>query len=140
MPRSSASSSWTMYGAARRRVEVEAGLRSPFANPSFVGAITLTAMLDPALGRFSACGGGRDFDAGTLVARAFSGPWPPAARRAAQGFVSPPPLIISAWQAKRLGDASGRDEACALPYGISTVSLFAGGARKTRRCRAAGGR
>src|SRR5262249_21747027 len=48
MPQSSASSSWTTYGAARPRVEVEAELRSAFANPSFVGAITLTAMLDPA--------------------------------------------------------------------------------------------
>jgi len=37
-----------MYGAARPRVEVEAELRSAFANPSFVGAITLMAMLDPA--------------------------------------------------------------------------------------------
>ena len=30
-----------------------------------------------------------------------------------------------AWQAKKLGDREGRDDVCALPYGINTVSLFA---------------
>ena len=29
-----------------------------------------------------------------------------------------------AWQAHRLGATSGRDDVCALPYGINTVSLF----------------
>jgi AGZA family xanthine/uracil permease-like MFS transporter len=29
-----------------------------------------------------------------------------------------------AWQAYRLGRAAGRDDVCALPYGINTVSLF----------------
>jgi AGZA family xanthine/uracil permease-like MFS transporter len=32
--------------------------------------------------------------------------------------------LYYAWQAKRLGDATGRDDVCALPYGINTVSLF----------------
>lgn len=30
-----------------------------------------------------------------------------------------------AWQARRLARASGRDDLCALPYGINTVSVFA---------------
>ncbi len=33
--------------------------------------------------------------------------------------------LYYAWQAKRLGDAEGRSDVCALPYGINTVSLFA---------------
>ncbi|MEM6291491.1 MAG: NCS2 family permease [Myxococcota bacterium] len=33
--------------------------------------------------------------------------------------------LFYAWQAKKLGDAEGRDDVCALPYGINTVSLFA---------------
>jgi len=33
--------------------------------------------------------------------------------------------LYYARQAKRLGDAEGRDDVCALPYGINTVSLFA---------------
>ena len=33
--------------------------------------------------------------------------------------------LYYAWQAKRLGDRLGRDDVCALPYGINTVSLFA---------------
>lgn len=30
-----------------------------------------------------------------------------------------------AWQAKRLADSEGRNDVCALPYGINTVTLFA---------------
>lgn len=33
--------------------------------------------------------------------------------------------IFYAYQAKRLASATGRDDICALPYGINTVSLFA---------------
>ncbi len=33
--------------------------------------------------------------------------------------------LFYAWQAKRLADATGRDDVTALPYGINTVSLFA---------------
>jgi AGZA family xanthine/uracil permease-like MFS transporter len=33
--------------------------------------------------------------------------------------------LYYAWQAKRLADSEGRDDVCALPYGINTVSLFA---------------
>jgi AGZA family xanthine/uracil permease-like MFS transporter len=33
--------------------------------------------------------------------------------------------LFYSWQAMRLGRASGRDDVCALPYGINTVSLFA---------------
>lgn len=33
--------------------------------------------------------------------------------------------LYYAWQAKRAGDAAGRSDVCALPYGINTVSLFA---------------
>ena len=33
--------------------------------------------------------------------------------------------LFYAWQAKKLGDREGRDDVCALPYGINTVSLFA---------------
>lgn len=33
--------------------------------------------------------------------------------------------LYYAWQAKRLAAAEGRDDVCALPYGINTVSLFA---------------
>ena len=33
--------------------------------------------------------------------------------------------LYYAWQARRLGRASGRDDLCALPYGINTVSVFA---------------
>jgi AGZA family xanthine/uracil permease-like MFS transporter len=33
--------------------------------------------------------------------------------------------LYYAWQAKRLADEAGRDDYCALPYGINTVSLFA---------------
>src|SRR5262249_46801830 len=33
--------------------------------------------------------------------------------------------LFYAWQAMRLGRATGRDDVCALPYGINTVSLFA---------------
>lgn len=33
--------------------------------------------------------------------------------------------LFYAYQAKKLGDATGRDDVCALPYGINTVSLFA---------------
>lgn len=33
--------------------------------------------------------------------------------------------LYYAWQAKRLATAEGRDDVCALPYGINTVSLFA---------------
>ncbi len=32
--------------------------------------------------------------------------------------------LFYAWQARRLGAATGRDDVCALPYGINTVSLF----------------
>jgi AGZA family xanthine/uracil permease-like MFS transporter len=32
--------------------------------------------------------------------------------------------VFYAWQAKRLADRTGRDDVCALPYGINTVSLF----------------
>ena len=32
--------------------------------------------------------------------------------------------IYYAWQAKQLAEKSGRDDVCALPYGINTVSLF----------------
>ena len=32
--------------------------------------------------------------------------------------------IFYAWQAKRLADQSGRDDICALPYGINTPSVF----------------
>jgi AGZA family xanthine/uracil permease-like MFS transporter len=33
--------------------------------------------------------------------------------------------LYYAWQARRLGAALGRDDICALPYGINTVSVFA---------------
>lgn len=33
--------------------------------------------------------------------------------------------LFYAWQAKRLADATGRHDVCALPYGINTVSLIA---------------
>lgn len=33
--------------------------------------------------------------------------------------------LYYAWQARRLAMATGRDDVCALPYGINTVSLFA---------------
>lgn len=33
--------------------------------------------------------------------------------------------LYYAWQAKRLAEATGRTDVCALPYGINTVSLFA---------------
>ena len=33
--------------------------------------------------------------------------------------------LFYAWQAMRLARATGRDDVCALPYGINTVSLFA---------------
>lgn len=33
--------------------------------------------------------------------------------------------LFYAWQARRLMQASGRNDICALPYGINTVSLFA---------------
>jgi AGZA family xanthine/uracil permease-like MFS transporter len=33
--------------------------------------------------------------------------------------------LYYSWQAMRLARASGRDDVCALPYGINTVSLFA---------------
>lgn len=33
--------------------------------------------------------------------------------------------LFYAWQAKRLGDRLGRDDVCALPYGINTPSVFA---------------
>lgn len=33
--------------------------------------------------------------------------------------------LYYAWQAKRLGDRLGRDDLCALPYGINTPSVFA---------------
>jgi adenine/guanine/hypoxanthine permease len=33
--------------------------------------------------------------------------------------------LFYAWQAKRLAEKTGRDDVCALPYGINTVSLFA---------------
>jgi len=33
--------------------------------------------------------------------------------------------LFYAWQARRLGEREGRDDVCALPYGINTVSLFA---------------
>ena len=33
--------------------------------------------------------------------------------------------LFYAYQAKKLGDATGRNDVCALPYGINTVSLFA---------------
>lgn len=33
--------------------------------------------------------------------------------------------LYYAWQAKRLADATGRSDVCALPYGINTVTLFA---------------
>lgn len=33
--------------------------------------------------------------------------------------------LYYAWQAKQLAQATGRDDICALPYGINTVSLFA---------------
>jgi len=33
--------------------------------------------------------------------------------------------LFYAWQAKKLGDRLGRDDVCALPYGINTVSVFA---------------
>ncbi len=32
--------------------------------------------------------------------------------------------LFYAWQAKRLGDRTGRADVCALPYGVNTVSLF----------------
>ena len=32
--------------------------------------------------------------------------------------------LFYAWQAQRLAAATGRDDVCALPYGINTVSLF----------------
>jgi AGZA family xanthine/uracil permease-like MFS transporter len=32
--------------------------------------------------------------------------------------------LFYAWQARRLAAATGRDDVCALPYGINTVSLF----------------
>lgn len=33
--------------------------------------------------------------------------------------------LFYAWQAKRLGDRTGRSDVCALPYGINTPSVFA---------------
>lgn len=33
--------------------------------------------------------------------------------------------LFYAWQAKKLADAEGRSDVCALPYGINTVTLFA---------------
>lgn len=33
--------------------------------------------------------------------------------------------LFYAWQAKKLAEAEGRTDVCALPYGINTVSLFA---------------
>ncbi len=33
--------------------------------------------------------------------------------------------LYYAWQAKRIGDRLGRDDLCALPYGINTPSVFA---------------
>ncbi len=33
--------------------------------------------------------------------------------------------LFYAWQAKKIGDREGRDDVCALPYGINTVSVFA---------------
>lgn len=33
--------------------------------------------------------------------------------------------VFYAWQAKKLAERTGRDDVCALPYGINTVSLFA---------------
>src|SRR4051812_9842328 len=33
--------------------------------------------------------------------------------------------VFYAWQAHRLAAATGRDDVCALPYGINTVSLLA---------------
>ena len=33
--------------------------------------------------------------------------------------------LYYAWQAKKLAEEQGRDDVCALPYGINTVSLFA---------------
>ena len=33
--------------------------------------------------------------------------------------------LYYAWQAKRIGDRLGRDDMCALPYGINTPSVFA---------------
>ncbi|MEM6994442.1 MAG: NCS2 family permease [Myxococcota bacterium] len=33
--------------------------------------------------------------------------------------------LFYAWQAKKLGTRDGREDVCALPYGINTVSLFA---------------
>ncbi len=33
--------------------------------------------------------------------------------------------LFYAWQAKKLAERTGRDDVCALPYGINTVSLFA---------------
>src|SRR5438094_5311918 len=33
--------------------------------------------------------------------------------------------LFYSWQAKRLADATGRSDVCALPYGINTVSLIA---------------
>ena len=33
--------------------------------------------------------------------------------------------IYYAWQAKKLSEETGREDVCALPYGINTVSLFA---------------
>ena len=33
--------------------------------------------------------------------------------------------LYYAWQARALARATGRDDICALPYGINTVSLFA---------------
>src|SRR5260221_3046131 len=33
--------------------------------------------------------------------------------------------LFYAWQAKRLADRTGRNDVCALPYGINTVSLIA---------------
>jgi adenine/guanine/hypoxanthine permease len=32
--------------------------------------------------------------------------------------------LFYAWQARRLASATGRDDVCALPYGVNTVSLF----------------
>src|SRR3990172_3538213 len=32
--------------------------------------------------------------------------------------------VFYAWQARRLAERTGRDDVCALPYGINTVSLF----------------
>src|SRR5512139_3600333 len=33
--------------------------------------------------------------------------------------------LYYAWQARQLARATGRDDLCALPYGINTVSVFA---------------